>query len=72
MEMRSTVGVCAIEGSTMTFYCKPGLSPSQRVLALCMKNGTWSPNPESHYCHYYTNDTVITSISDSGMLCFSA
>ena len=40
-----------LEGSQITYYCQPGLLPSERMVANCTSDGTWSPDPTSLECH---------------------
>ena len=41
---------CGVEGSNITYYCQPGLVPSERSTAYCMPNGSWSPSPSDLMC----------------------
>ena len=60
------------EGSQITYYCQPGLLPSEMIVANCTSNGQWNPNPSSLEC--YVTDTTPTkqihSTSTSGLIDF--
>ena len=38
------------QGSQITYYCQPGLLPSERMVATCGNDGYWSPNPAELSC----------------------
>ena len=40
-----------VEGSQITYYCQPGLLPSEKMVANCTSDGTWSPDPAGHDCY---------------------
>ena len=42
---QSTLG-----GSVVEFGCAPGFIPSERMMATCALNGTWSPDPGTLMC----------------------
>ena len=39
-----------VEGSQIVYYCQPGLLPSDRLVANCRDDGSWSPNPDNLVC----------------------
>ena len=39
-----------VEGSQITYYCQPGLLPSERMVANCTRNGRWSPSTSLLEC----------------------
>ena len=55
---------CSLEGSNVTYSCWPGLIPSERRMAQCMKDGSWIPNPNEMECRsmeeiYATNSSTL-------------
>ena len=38
-----------VEGSQITYYCQPGLVPSDPIVATCSL-GEWNPDPRSLVC----------------------
>ena len=53
-----------VEGSQVTYFCQPGLVPSERKVATCMSDGSWSPDPSHLECRNYTrNYTTINNCS---------
>lgn len=59
---------CEVEGSHITYYCQPGLVPSERKMAYCMNNGSWSPDPHDLKCHPATKNTSIPESPNFGTL----
>lgn len=61
-----------VEGSQITYYCLPGLLPSEMIVASCTSNGQWNPDPSSLEC--YVADAAPTkqiySTSASGLIDF--
>ena len=51
LEGNSSEYTCEVEGSHITYYCQPGMEPSERMLAYCMSDGRWSPDPQDLKCH---------------------
>lgn len=41
----------ALGGSVIEFGCDPGFIPSERMMATCTLNGTWSPDPGTLMCN---------------------
>ena len=39
---------------TLYFQCKQGYSPTEQFTANCLRNDTWSPNPNIYTCSGYT------------------
>ena len=39
-----------VEGSHITYYCQPGLVPSEQMVATCTFDCTWSPDPAELTC----------------------
>ncbi len=46
-----------VQGSNISFYCRDNGNESPYIVATCMKNGSWSPDPHTYYiCQ--SNDTA--------------
>ena len=50
MSVESNSSTGGVEGSKMTFHCVNG---SGTMVAVCMSDGNWSPNPQNMECHRY-------------------
>ena len=44
-----------MEGSKISFYCRDDGSV---MVAICMKNGSWSPDPHTYECQNF-NESMI-------------
>ena len=51
-----------IEGSQISFYCHDKRNES--VVAICMKNGSWSPDPHTYNCQN-DEEKDITSMKNN-------
>ena len=47
----------AVEGTTVTFHCPPGLVLDEINSSTCMENGEWEPAP---YDIYYSGTNVFS------------
>ena len=54
-----------VEGSQITYYCQPGMLPSELMVANCMSDGSWNPDPSGLEC-YAVVTTPIYSTSIPG------
>ena len=45
-----TVYTSTVEGTTLTFQCDEGYSPTGEMTTTCTANGQWEPNPEDTEC----------------------
>ena len=49
-----------VEGSQISFYCND--NRNEPVVATCMKNGSWSPDPHMYNCQEYEQDVTCIII----------
>ena len=59
---------CGMEGSYITYSCQPGVVPSERRMAYCMRDGSWNPNPNELECHLMTKTNITTNSPTLGIL----
>ena len=45
----------AVEGTSVTFHCPPGLVLDGAKSSICMENGKWEPAPYVNCTGQYTN-----------------
>ena len=50
--------ISGLEGSMITYYCQ--WMPNEHMVATCLSNGSWSPDPRDMECPGYTT-TIDTS-----------
>jgi hypothetical protein len=52
-----------MEGSNISFYCRDDGNKPVYIVATCMENGSWSPDPHTYKCQKEdeTSITLITS-----------
>ena len=57
--------ISGLEGSMITYYCQ--WMPNEHMVATCLSNGSWSPDPRDMECpshtitHYYNTTTTTTT-----------
>ena len=57
-----------VGGSQITYHCQPGMLPSDRFVAICGDDGSWSPNPDNHVCTddiSYSNCTIPVLLANN-------
>ena len=57
-----------VGGSQITYYCQPGMLPSDRFVATCGDDGSWSPNPDNLVCTAdvsYSNCTIPVLLANN-------
>ena len=57
-----------MEGSKISFYCRDNGIESAYVVATCMKNGSWSPDPHTYKCQKEDVASVTSKINIQWMV----
>ena len=61
--MTLTGNISGLEGSMITYYCEWSTGmPTKHMVAICLSNGSWSPNPRDLECHLITSEIEFPSV----------
>ena len=54
-----------VEGDVVNFQCLSGLSPADVIIATCIMEGSWMPDPQLLTCSSPTEDTTTCTANTS-------